>query len=109
MGHGDGARKGQAGKATHVHGGKYEWLGYWEELEFTTSWQRYSAHVPLPSTRHGHPLDVSFVMGAHTGIYLIDDVTVELFRTPPPAPMPPAAGAAPPPPTPMPRICARRA
>ena len=23
MGHGDGARKGQAGKATHVHGGKY--------------------------------------------------------------------------------------
>ena len=53
------------------------WIGHGQPFNLTQNWHSFSATVPLPPSRRGHVLDASFVVGEHTGVYLIDDVIIE--------------------------------
>ena len=68
----------------------FEWLGYWEHFTLMTRWVQHEVSVVIPSSRRGHMLDLSIVLGGARGGVIVDDIAI----TVPAGAKPPAAPAA---------------
>ena len=63
------------------------WLGFGSAFNLTREWQTFTAKVAVPERSYGNALDVSMIVGASAGLYLFDEIEVELLEPPPPPPL----------------------